>query len=307
MAVAAEQEKEVMTDKALTANQAATTKTDNQVDKEADNSQVASQTNEATDDTSSKRLISAPADLFKQQQQDINHYLTDNKVEPILVDTEEYLMQINPHSTAINKGVMILIPDWQQSLAGPSALNQLRDNMPSHGWTLLTIHPPHQPNDYPSQALTPEQRLEENQQSLKLYQTKLSAVISEMYKKAKNYPGAILTIAEGRQAALIVNMIQNELLEPTSAMIMLSSYLPTAAENNELAEYVALSDYPILDLHLKRDHRLALASAKHRKDRAKNEMKVYYRQRQLNNQITGQYPKHSLTREILGWLKSIGW
>ena len=207
----------------------------------------------------------------------------------------------------MNKGVMILLPDWQQSAVSPNAIKQIRNNMPDQGWTILTLHPPHQPDQYPSQALTKEERIEENSNSLNIYQEQLSEVITALNDKARNYPGAIVFIAEGKHSALIVNMINKNLITPPGALVMLSSYMPTVTENIKLAEQVAITDYPILDLYLKRDHRLVRANAKIRKDRAKNEMKVYYRQKQLSNQITGYYPKHSLTREILGWLKAIGW
>lgn len=312
-AVAAEQEKEQVSEKAATENNLAkaasktpSTTAENSADKDksTDNKPA---TEEKASSTQQTRIINAPTDAFKQQQQDIKHYLKGDGIEAMLVGTDEFITLTDQHNTAINKGVMILIPDWQQSAASPNAINQLRNNMPDQGWTILTLHPPHQPNNYPSKALTAEDRLKENNESLTSYQKKLSEVIATVINKAKNYPGAILIIAEGQHAALIVNMIDSELIEAPGALVMLSSYMPTKAENMKLAEQVAVTEYPILDLYLKRDHRLVLANTDNRKHRVKNEMKVYYRQKQLSNQATSYYPKSSLTREILGWLKAIGW
>jgi hypothetical protein len=70
---------------------------------------------------------------------------------------------------------------------------------------------------------------------------------------------------------------------------------------------MADTDYPILDLTLKRDHYLVHANATLRKDLAKKSMKIYFRQKQLNNQMIGYYPKGSLTKEIISWLSSMGW
>jgi hypothetical protein len=50
-----------------------------------------------------------------------------------------------------------------------------------------------------------------------------------------------------------------------------------------------------------------LAKAAQRKSLAKQEMKVYYRQRQLNNTITGYYPEKELLSQVKSWLKAIGW
>ena len=317
--IAAEQEKAQATEKPITGNTDTKTvdkkTTDNTTidanasDSKSNNDEAESGKSEANTSNSAmqKRIINAPVDAFKQQQQDLKHYLKGDDVEAILVGTDEFIILTDKHKTAMNKGVMILLPDWQQSAASPNAIRQLRDNMPEQGWTTLTLHPPHQPDNYPSQALVAEDRLKEDSKSLTDYKKKLSAVIIEVSKKAKNYPGAILFVAEGQHAALMVDMIQNLLIESPGALVMLSSYMPTEAENKQLAEQVATSDYPVLDLYLQHDHRLVLANTKNRKDRAKNEMKVFYRQRQLNNQVSGYYPKHTLTRATIGWLKSIGW
>ena len=61
-------------------------------------------------------IIKAPIDAFTQQQQDIEHYLATEEISSLLVGSEKYLIATNKHTTAINKGVMVLIPDWQQSI-----------------------------------------------------------------------------------------------------------------------------------------------------------------------------------------------
>lgn len=251
--------------------------------------------------------IAAPIDTFKQQQEDIEHYLTQEKIVPLLVGPDSYLTAINESITGVNKGVMVLIPDWQQSIATPNALNQLRENMPQHGWTTITLHPPHQPSDYPSQALTSEDRQKQNTESLTKYSKNLADIMLAVIEKAKNYPGVIIVVAEGSHAALIVDICQQGLVSSPSAMVMLSSYMPTMPESTKLAQQLAATDYPIFDLYLQHDHYLVLANTQARKNAATKEMKAYYRQKQLNNRTTGYYPETTLTREVLGWLSSIGW
>lgn len=265
-----------------------------------------------TDDTvkikvTKKIDIAAPIDSFKQQQDDIEHYLTQEKIVPLLVGPDSYLTAINEQTTGLNKGVMVLIPDWQQSIATPNALNQLRKNMPQYGWTTITLHPPHQPSDYPSQVLTSEERNSKNTESLTKYSKKFADIMLAVIEKAKSYPGVIIIVAEGSHAALIVDVCQQGMVSSPSAMVMLSSYMPTLPENTKLAQQLAATDYPVFDLYLQRDHYLVVANAKVRKETAKREMKVYYRQKQLNNRTTGYYPEETLTREIIGWLSSIGW
>lgn len=251
--------------------------------------------------------INNPVNAFEQQKQDIEHYLNADNITPILVGPNDYITLTEPHTTAINKGVMIILPDWHQGAVSVNALNQLRKSMPHQGWTTITVHPPLKPENYPSQALKKEERLTENNETLSSYKENLVTIMNTISDKAKNYPGVILTIAEGSHAALMVDIYQEGLIPAPTALIMLSAYMDTPSENSTFAQQVAYSSYPILDLYLKRDHRLAKANATSRQSAVKNELKAYYRQKQLTNHITANYPQKTLAKEIIGWLKSIGW
>lgn len=251
--------------------------------------------------------ISAPTNHLEQKTADIEHYINKDKITPVLVGPESHITLVERHTTAINKGVMIILPDWQQGATSPKALNQLRQTLPSYGWTTITIQPPLKPMMYPSLALTQTEQDTENKVTLTAYKADLVSILSSVIEKAKSYPGTILTIAEGQHAALLVDIYQQELLPNPTALIMLSAYMQTQAENLSFAQQVAFSSYPILDLYLKKDHRLVKATIDVRKHAVRNELKAYYRQRQLFNQKTAYYPEKALTKEVVGWLKSIGW
>ena len=122
-------------------------------------------------------IIRAPVNAFAQQQQDIKHYLAQEKITPLLVGPDNYLTTTDEHTTGINKGVMVLIPDWQQGISAPNALNQLRKNIPQYGWTTITLHPPSKPANYPSQALTAEERSSQNTETLTNYRQKLADIM----------------------------------------------------------------------------------------------------------------------------------
>lgn len=261
----------------------------------------------AEDNHQHQVIINPPSDIFEQQQQDIKHYLTQEKINPILVGSESYLTAINEYTTPVNKGVMVLIPDWQQSIATSNALNQLRENMPAQGWTTLTLHPPNKPQNYPSQAITAAERETQDAETLASYSKKFAEIMLATIEQAKGYPGAIIVIAEGNNSAVLLDVYQQALVGMPAALVMLSSYMPTQAASEKLAQQLAVTEYPILDLTLKRDHYLVHPNAILRKDLAKKAMKIYYRQKQLHNQVSGFYPKDSLTKEVISWLSSMGW
>ncbi|ASP46396.1 DUF3530 family protein [Cognaticolwellia beringensis] len=275
---------------------------------EVENTEVESiKGTEAEDEHQHHVIINPPVNSFEQQQQDIKHYLSQEKISSIVVDSENYLTAVNAHTTAINKGTLLLIPDWQQSIATPNALNQLRKNMPQHGWTTITLHPPSKPENYPSQALMVQERSTEDIETLTSYGKKLADIMLALIEKAKSYPGVIIVVAEGNHSAVLLDIYQQALVGAPAAFVMLSSYMPTIPASDKIAQQLAATDYPILDLYLKRDHRLVIANANIRKNAAKRALKVYYRQKQLSNQVTGYYPKNTLTTEIISWLSTIGW
>ena len=259
------------------------------------------------DDHQHQVVINPPVDIFQQQQQDIKHYLAQEKISPLVVGSNSYLIATNEYTTPVNKGIMVLIPDWQQSIATPNALNQLRKNMPSKGWTTITLHPPNKPQGYPSQALTAAERQTQDTETLASYSKDFAEIMLATIEQAKGYPGAIIVIAEGSNSAVLLDIYQQGLVGSPAAMVMLSSYMPTQPASEKLAQQMADTDYPILDLTLKRDHYLVHANATLRKDLAKKSMKIYFRQKQLSNQMIGYYPKGSLTKEIISWLSSMGW
>lgn len=250
------------------------------------------------------RLIQAVEAKQQQHNEDLARYV-DNS-EPLLVGLEKYTMIKNSSNTANNKGVMILIPDWQQPATTPKAIHYLQKALPNHGWATMTIQPMDKPAGYPSTAIKAVERKEENEKILTEYKKKLSAIYQAIIEKAKLMPGIFVVISEGNHAALFIDILADENEQP-HAMIMLSSYRELPSENTLFSQNLAMSEFPVLDLFLKKDNRKVLTSAMQRRKQTNQEMKVDFRQRKLNNFYTGYYPQEILLKEIKGWLKSMGW
>jgi len=255
----------------------------------------------------SKIDISAPTDLLQLKKDDLNHYVPEQQISPILAGAEDYLTLISTNTTPNNKGVMILVPDWQQSASTPKALNYLHDMLPMQGWTTIKIQPPNMPQNYPSLMLSKAEQDEENEKTLDEYQKKLALIMQAVTNKAKSYPGIIVVVVEGSNAPLLVNIYQQAGQENPMALIMLSGHLNDDKNNLQSAINLSQIQLPILDLYLKRDHPLVQSNALLRKKYVNQELKANYRQHQLNNITSSYYPQETLIKLINGWLKSIGW
>jgi len=251
--------------------------------------------------------INFPIDSQKQFKADINHYLNAEKIKPMLAGSDDFITLINEQSTGNSKGVAILLANWQQALTSPKALNYLRTTLPKQGWTTITIQSPEKPAKYPSIKLNALEQAEENQTLLSQYKEKLSLIIKKVMLKADNYPGISLMIAEGSNAALLVDLYQQQQNKQPAALVILSGYLLTPKDNQNYAQSLAKIDVPVLDLYLEKGNAIVARNAPLRLSQSKKQLKVFYRQQKLNNFSTGYYPKEQLSKVINGWLKRIGY
>ena len=261
--------------------------------------------------------IPSPTSLIQQYKEDLKHYLSADKVKDLLAGPDDYITLITESTSVNNRGVAILLPDWQQGATNPKAINFLRNKLPLEGWTTITIQPTSKPENYPSKALEIAEQQKQNKTTLDDYKMKLGTMINAVIAQATELPGIVIIIAQGNHGAMLVDLLDQENEQATvttapNALILLSSYLLNSHElidetNTGFAKKLAYSEYPVLDLYLKYDHPIVLNKTKQRLDLSKKEMKVYYRQRQLNNNATGYYPEQELLTQINSWLKAIGW
>lgn len=264
-----------------------------------------------------KRItIPLPVSVEQQHKEDLTHYLPTNRITPILAGPDDYITLVDENTSVNNKGVAILLPDWQQGAVNPKAINFLRKEMSKQGWTTISIQPANKPNNFPSKALKVSEQQEANKTIIDGYKEKLSALISAVLTKSKEYPGIVIIIAQGNHGGMLVDIFDEQSANQNgttpNALILLSSYRLSSPElidetNTAFAKKLAYSEYPILDLYLKYDNPIVLDKAAQRLATANQELKTYYRQRQINNNATGYYPEQELLTQINSWLKSIGW
>jgi hypothetical protein len=271
-----------------------------------------------TEQSHNNSMQPMPINYGTQYKQDIKHYIASEQIKPLLAGPDDYLTLVNKYTTANSKGAAILLPDWQQGATNPRAINFLRTELPANGWTTITIQPNSKPEGYPSTALKITEQQEQNKPLLAQYKNKLAVMFNAAINTAQEYPGIIIIIAQGNNGAFLVDLLSNNgvdgntsITEP-NAIILLSSYQQNSRElqpeiNERLAQNVALLELPLLDLYLTYDHPLVSNNMALRASLSAQEMQVYYRQRQLNNTMSGYYPNKKLLNQINGWLKSIGW
>ena len=251
--------------------------------------------------------INFPIDRQKEFKADINHYLKNANISPMLYGSEDFITLVANQTTNNAKGVAIILPNWQQNVTSPQASNFLRTVLPSYGWTTITIQSPTKPKNYPSTQLNHIARNTANEVAITAYEKKLTAIMTKVMSKAHNYPGIFMVIAQGANAALLTDLYDKNKIEQPSVFIVLSGYLPTRIGNVKYATSLAAIKTPVLDLYLTKDNDRVIGNAPLRLIESKKQLKIYYRQKQLTNFNAGYYPKEDLIRSINSWLKHIGW
>ncbi len=253
----------------------------------------------------SQRVLVPPADYFSQQQDDIKHYL--NQVTETLIGTQSHALLEQKSNTPINKGTVLLLPDWHDFIAPAQHLAYLAKTLPDMGYTTISIQPPAMPENYPSTAITEEERATQNKALLDDYLRQLQALMVNVMEKAQQQQGAILVATAGSNAGFLMSLYQEAAIPAPQAFIMLSAYQLTEQQDLAFAKAVSESELPTLDLYLKHDNMRVEPSVKMRQKESTRNLKVEYRQYKLNNFTTGYYPQENTRKAIEGWLASMGW
>lgn len=124
---------------------------------------------------------------------------------------------------------------------------------------------------------------------------------------ASQYPGFVLVIAQGMSAAWLTRLYAEQTLLAPDALVMVDAYWPAVSYNRQLAEYVATTPMPLLDIYGQHDNHWAALSQPQRRIAARQRLKLQYRQRELAGQPATQAQAIYLSREIYGWLRYLGW
>jgi hypothetical protein len=237
---------------------------------------------------------------------DTHYYEKPQTIRKQLAGDSDFITLIEPDLSGNPKGVAIVLPDWQQHLAHPKAVGQLRKELPAKGWHIIALLPPEKPDNFPQTWGTKEEIKLANQMALTAYQSELMLRMKAVLQNAQNFPGPIMVIASGANAALLPQLFNEKKLPQPSIFVALSSYLPSADGNENAAQALASTRFPVLDLYLDKDNLWVLDNAPRRKIWAQKKLKISYRQQRLLS-TDRQYPPGELSHKILSWLKSLGW
>lgn len=234
------------------------------------------------------------ASMEEWHKTDLSWQLPADEITELLVGEQSFLALKRDAFTATVKGTMLFIPDWSQHAASPKNLNLLRKEFNDYGWDTLSIAVPDAP-------------LLDTPEALQNYKDQLQQRVEVAMTTAMTENGTVIVVAQGSSAALVSQLYAEKKLPEPQSLVLLEAYLPQVEQQRGLALAIAKQQVPTLDLMQQQGNQHVAAQWQLRKQLAKQQQKLLYRQREITGLIAQAETQHRVFKEIYGWLSYQGY
>ena len=243
---------------------------------------------------SSWTCASNPVSVEEWHKSDLSWQLPADEITELLAGDKSFLALKRAAFTAKVKGTILFVPDWSQHASSPKYLNLLRKEFNDYGWDTLAI-------------AVPEAPFENDAPSLDSYKEQLQQRITVAMTSVMTDNSIVVVVAQGSSAALISQLYADKKLQEPQSLVLLEAYLPAADQQRSLALAIAKQQVPTLDLMQQQGNQQIAAQWQLRKQLAKQQQKLLYRQREISGLIAQAETQQRVFKEIHGWLSFQGY
>ena len=258
----------------------------------------------------------------KQQIADLERVLYPESYQILTVEEQEILLIVSQNTTPLARGVAVLISESGRSMVSHNSLFPLSQHLNDLGWVTMIMPAPQLERSIPVAAINQAADMESNSPPALSATSGLTAIDTEQFlireqqmtlqmkaviDKTNDYPGFLLVIAQGTSAAWLAKIYAEEKLDAPDAFVAVSPYWPSRELNIKLAEYLANTTMPVLDIYNDWDNAWSLQSYPARQIAANKALKLHYRQREIIGLASENQKSDYLGKEIYGWLSYMGW
>jgi hypothetical protein len=239
---------------------------------------------------------------------------------------QQVLLITSQATTALARGVAILVSESGMSPVSDSSLAPLAERLNDIGWVTMLVAAPvvgldpslvgdspdnKQESSAPQPAVGSRAAYRRTSQmdsaNFLQHQALLVASMQLIVEQSRQYPGFLLVVAQGTSAAWLTKIYAEQQLPTPDALVVISPFWPARHYNSLLASQVAMTTMPVLDIYHTRDNNWSLQSANKRKISALKALKLHYRQREISDLDDSAQYARQLNKEIYGWLHYLGW
>lgn len=258
------------------------------------------------------------------------------------IDGQQVIYVLQENTTAITRGVAVLMADH----GAPLGLASLAEQLNNLGWVTILLSAPNidffmptkqgpdleDSNSEQKAEVTPDildQQGDDSNISVPIqipdqdinksaistiedevfdqYEQQIVALLQASFEKSQEYPGFFLVISKGTSAAWLSKVYAEKKLEQPDAFVAMGPYWPDRKRNQLLPNLIANTPMPVLDLYNASDNKWARTTVVHRAVAATKSLKLHYRQRELFGHNTHLQKGNNLSKEIYGWISHMGW
>jgi hypothetical protein len=277
------------------------------------------------------------------RQLDIQRGLFADTYQSFNIDDQQIIYVLQENTTAITRGVAVMIADSGIPIVGQEGFATLANEMNKIGWVTILIPAPDvgfiptidpqgeleedgEPTTEEEVAITSADTLEASpsaplldldisksavttidDQAFVKHEQQLVSLLQAVIEKAQEYPGFFLVISKGTSAAWLSKMYTEKTLDSPDAFVVISPYWPDRKHNKRLPEWIANTPMPVLDLYSSGDNGWARKTVTRRQIAAVKALKLQYRQRELLGFNMHQQHSAYIGKEIYGWISHMGW
>ena len=269
---------------------------------------------------------------------DIKRFLPNDEIRPLLASDVKFISLHRQSMAASQRGVALIIPDWQHTPTNNAGINFLRTELndlgyatlamtiPDIDWQAAETANPTTANEEPAPSEEPEQKTnaENGEQAnaspsqkhvnadalisnavIDNYKLNLIARFNALYDSALDEDGKIVVIAQGASAGLLLEHYGDYPSTNIDAFVSLSSYLPIPERNKKLNASLTTISPPLLDIYYSVDNPALLHSIVQRQKWATRHSKYDYRQREFFGLPSELRQHQRLAKEIDGFLRRL--
>lgn len=271
---------------------------------------------------------------------DLQRGLFSDTYQSFNIDNQTIIYVLQENTTAITRGVAVMIADSGIPILGQEGFTNLANEMNKIGWVTMLVPAPdtgfaptlQQEATKKEDATTAEEidttadTPTSNQsaaiieidislsavttiddQAFIKHEQQLISLLQAVVEKSQEYPGFFLVISKGTSAAWLSKIYAEKTIDTPDAFVVISPYWPDRQHNQRLPKWIANTPMPVLDLYSSRDNGWALKTVTQRQTNAIKALKFQYRQRELLGFNMPQQHSAYIGKEIYGWISHMGW
>jgi hypothetical protein len=287
------------------------------------------------------RSLAAPDNQLLRKL-DIQRGLFSDAYQTFEIDEQPIIYVLQENTTAITRGVAVLIADSGIPIVGQEGFAALANELNKIGWVTLLlpapdigfmptieqqaavedeetttaeIEPPISSEEAVTSPSAPILDLDINKSAVTTIQDlafikheqQLVSLLQAAFEKSQEYPGFFLVISKGTSAAWLSKIYAEKTLDTPDGFVVISPYWPDRKHNKRLPQWIAITSMPVLDLYSSWDNAWAQQTVTPREVATIKALKLQYRQRELLGFNMHQQHSAYIAKEIYGWISHMGW